>query len=203
LSADFPPLPSAAFEQSKTRYTNDFIKYSKEDMVKIVSEIPKEKITKPDSEPDLHKVMVDEPNTELEVLKPYPKRATVADIVMGSPTSQTEKRDPIPSHEDTQNPADKQDKSEKQEKVDKQHEKGEKQQQEKKGDRKDKPHKGEKKTDKSHKRSTNGTNNANKEAAKTEPAKMGQEVEQKVEQKGSVKTEESKSNIETNEAKST
>jgi len=87
VSSDFPPLPSAAFEQSKTRYTNEYIKYSKQEIVNIVSQLEKEKITKPTDLPQLDKVTLDKPNTDIEVLKPYPKRVTAAEIVQMNSTS--------------------------------------------------------------------------------------------------------------------
>jgi len=87
-SADFPPLPSAAFEQSKSRYPDDFLKYSKQDLIDIVSKIDKDKIKKPQEMPDIpDKVVLDSPATELEVAKPYPKRVTAAQIVQMPPVS--------------------------------------------------------------------------------------------------------------------
>jgi len=85
-TADFPPLPSVAFEQSKTRYTDDFIKYSKQKIVDIVSSISKDNLTKPEELTNTE-VAVENPNTELEVIKAYPKRITVADIVQMNPPS--------------------------------------------------------------------------------------------------------------------
>jgi len=194
LAADFPPLPSAAFEQSKTRYTTDFIKYSKNDLVNIINEIPKEKITRPNHESDQQGVILEEPNTELEVLKPYPKRATVADIVMG-PVNQEKRPSSGESEKQTeekvniqegQHNTDKQQKSEKH--------------QEKKGDKsekKEKPHKGEKKAEKSNRnRSTNNGNNVSKgpRAAKIEASSVDQKESTKIDQLHT-ETKESKSTI--------
>jgi len=84
-SADFPPLPSAAFEQSKTKYTGEFAKYTKQDLVNIVSALDKDKIVKPADLPNIEKVSLDKPDVEVEVLKPYPKRVTAAEIVQMNP----------------------------------------------------------------------------------------------------------------------
>lgn len=187
LAADFPPLPSAAFEQSKTRYTTDFVNYSKNDLVNIINEIPKEKITKPNHESDLQGVILEEPNIELEVLKPYPKRATVADIVMG-PVNQEKRVEPEKQAEQKVNIQEAQHNTDKQQKSEKH--------QEKKGERKEKPHKGEKRAEKSNRnRSTNNGNNVSKgpRAAKIEASN--------VDQKESTKTEEL--HTETKETKST
>jgi len=96
-TADFPPLPSAAFEQSKTRYTDDFIKYNKQEIVDIVSNLGQEKQTKPSDMPQIEKVIMDESDSSVEVTKPYPKRVTAAEIVQMTPISPKDSKDvPIP-----------------------------------------------------------------------------------------------------------
>jgi len=67
------------------------VKYSKQDIVNIVSNIEKEKLTKP--ELPLGSVVLDQPITELEVSKPYPKRVTAAEIVQMNPSSSSKPTD--------------------------------------------------------------------------------------------------------------
>jgi len=107
-TADFPPLPSAAFEQSKTRYADgtlvdnplstniDFIKYNKQDIVDIVSNMDTEKSSKPEDMPQIDKVIMDQPDTNVEVTKPYPKRVTAAEIVQMAPVSPKATTETIP-----------------------------------------------------------------------------------------------------------
>jgi len=73
-SADFPPLPT---QEKKPGYTDAFKRYSREDIVGVISGI--KDFNKPEISAD-SKIVLPEPNTELEVTKPFPKRTTAADI---------------------------------------------------------------------------------------------------------------------------
>lgn len=64
----FPPLPSA--NQKKSGYAGEFQKYSKQDIVDIISGL---KISKPEDLPAV-KTVVENPAVEIEVTKPWPKR---------------------------------------------------------------------------------------------------------------------------------
>jgi len=67
-SQHFPPLPSQ--DKKESGYKQEFKKYDRQEMIDIVSAM---KVTKPDLPVD-GKIVLTEVNTEVQMLKPWPKK---------------------------------------------------------------------------------------------------------------------------------
>lgn len=82
----FPPLvpTSPSSKQSKQGgYSKDFIKYSKQEFVDVIQNM--KTVTKPEmDEIKGSLVILSEPNLELEVTKPFPKKKTALDVAKGA-----------------------------------------------------------------------------------------------------------------------
>jgi len=73
------------------------VQYSKHEIIDIVSKIDKEKLIKPDI--SVSSILLDQPITELEVTKPYPKRVTAAEIVQMNPSPKAADSKNLPTEE--------------------------------------------------------------------------------------------------------
>jgi len=67
----FPPLPSSK-DKKKSGFTEDYIKYTKEDLVDVINKLNKE-LNKPENMPAV-KVVLEQANTELQVTKQWPRK---------------------------------------------------------------------------------------------------------------------------------
>lgn len=72
----FPPLPTKEGSKKRAGYLGDYIKISKQQMIDIISSLKKSELTKPNIPIDC-RVSRDNPDLEILVAKPWPKKITI------------------------------------------------------------------------------------------------------------------------------